>query len=82
MGCNQSKSEKPSRPTGVTVAATVKDTAKAHQPPTSPLAPGEIEKRIVCTKEAGGVKTTFGGVSVRYAYLSQRGFYPDGKYPC
>jgi hypothetical protein len=22
---------------------------------------------------------TFGGVSVRYAYLSQRGYYPDGE---
>jgi hypothetical protein len=24
--------------------------------------------------------TTFGGVSVRYAYLSQRGYYPDGEF--
>jgi hypothetical protein len=24
---------------------------------------------------------TFGGLQVRYAYLSQRGYYPDGKIP-
>lgn len=25
-------------------------------------------------------KATFGGVTVRYAYLSQRGYYPDGEW--
>eukprot|EP00581_Thalassiosira_minuscula_P014769 CAMPEP_0183721474 /NCGR_PEP_ID=MMETSP0737-20130205/13736_1 /TAXON_ID=385413 /ORGANISM="Thalassiosira miniscula, Strain CCMP1093" /LENGTH=728 /DNA_ID=CAMNT_0025951487 /DNA_START=137 /DNA_END=2326 /DNA_ORIENTATION=+ len=36
---------------------------------------GEIDKRIDAIDETR--TATFGGVSVRYAYLSQRGYYPD-----
>ncbi|KAL7537297.1 hypothetical protein ACHAXR_007718, partial [Thalassiosira sp. AJA248-18] len=35
----------------------------------------EIDGRIESIKET--CKATFGGVSTRYAYLSQRGYYPD-----
>lgn len=37
----------------------------------------EIDGRITSIKETR--TATFGGVSVRYAYLTQRGYYPDSK---
>lgn len=37
----------------------------------------EIHKRIDSIPETCTAK--FGGITVRYAYLSQRGYYPDGK---
>mmetsp|Transcript_8367 Transcript_8367/g.12563 ORF Transcript_8367/g.12563 Transcript_8367/m.12563 type:complete len:738 (-) Transcript_8367:107-2320(-) len=38
----------------------------------------EVNQRIDSINET--CATTFGGVSVRYAYLSQRGYYPDDPY--
>ena len=40
-----------------------------------PMTKQQIEKRISSIKET--CVATFGGVSVRYAWLSQRGYYPD-----
>jgi hypothetical protein len=37
----------------------------------------EIDQRIECGETK---KAKFGGVTVRYAYLSQRGYYPDGEF--
>lgn len=42
---------------------------------TDPMTKTEIDKRIESIDETLTAK--FGGVSVRYAYLSQRGYYPD-----
>mmetsp|Transcript_37713 Transcript_37713/g.67912 ORF Transcript_37713/g.67912 Transcript_37713/m.67912 type:complete len:741 (-) Transcript_37713:457-2679(-) len=42
---------------------------------TDPMTKLEIDKRIESIDETLTAK--FGGVSVRYAYLSQRGYYPD-----
>ena len=44
-----------------------------------PLGPSkiEIDQRIDCGETVEG---TFGGVGVRYAYVSQRGYYPDGEF--
>ena len=41
-----------------------------------PMTVAEIESRIECIQHTQSV--TFGGIRIRYAYLSQRGFYPDG----
>lgn len=41
----------------------------------APMSKQEIGKRIESINET--CTATFGGVSVRYAYLSQRGYYPD-----
>ena len=40
------------------------------------LSKPEIDSRIEFGET---VEKTFGGVKVRYAFLSQRGYYPDGK---
>ena len=40
-----------------------------------PMTKQQIEKRINSINET--CVATFGGVSVRYAWLSQRGYYPD-----
>ena len=42
-----------------------------------PMTTCEIKKRINSINET--CVATFGSVSVRYAWLSQRGFYPDGE---
>lgn len=53
-------------------------TDKSNPVEKKPLPPDfNIEELIDCMKET--CKATFGGVSVRYAHLSQRGYYPDGK---
>jgi hypothetical protein len=41
-----------------------------------PMTTAEIESRIDAIEHTKSA--TFGGISVRYAYLSQRGYYPDG----
>lgn len=43
----------------------------------TPMSKQEIGKRIDAIDQT--CTATFGGVTVRYAYLSQRGYYPDGK---
>ena len=43
-----------------------------------PMTKHEIGKRIDSINETR--TASFGGVSVRYAYLSQRGYYPDGTF--
>eukprot|EP00571_Detonula_confervacea_P006864 CAMPEP_0172316432 /NCGR_PEP_ID=MMETSP1058-20130122/28156_1 /TAXON_ID=83371 /ORGANISM="Detonula confervacea, Strain CCMP 353" /LENGTH=755 /DNA_ID=CAMNT_0013030733 /DNA_START=57 /DNA_END=2324 /DNA_ORIENTATION=- len=48
---------------------------KAGRRPSVPMTKLEIGKRIDSIHETR--TETFGGVSVRYAYLSQRGYYPD-----
>ena len=42
-----------------------------------PMTNAEIENRIECSESSR--TATIGGVKVRYAFLSQRGYYPDGK---
>ena len=43
-----------------------------------PMTNAEIENRIECSESSR--TATFGGVKVRYAFLSQRGYYPDGEW--
>ncbi len=66
MGCNHS---------------TIDDTKPGRRLPGSsvaaPRTKREIHTRIESINET--CSATFGGVSVRYAYLSQRGYYPDGE---
>jgi hypothetical protein len=45
----------------------------------SPLSEKEIESRIECSDEAQIMK--IGKIVYRYAYVSQRGYYPDCKFP-
>lgn len=70
MGCTQSSSATEENLTsngeGGTNRKPVRKTA---------LAPAEVDERIDIGP--GTVKATFGGVTMRYASLSQRGFYPD-----
>lgn len=62
MGCNQSSNADKS--------------ASGGRRSSAPLTKPQIDKRIDSIKET--CTATFGGVNVRYAYLSQRGYYPDG----
>ena len=58
--------------------STVTEKAGGRRQSAVPMSKDEIGKRIEsidATKSA-----TFGGVTVRYAYLSQRGYYPDGGF--
>lgn len=40
----------------------------------------EIRDRIECSPAS--VTTSVGTTTLRYAYLSQRGYYPDGGFVC
>jgi hypothetical protein len=42
-----------------------------------PMTNSEIESRIECIERTESL--VLGGMKIRYAYLSQRGYYPDGK---
>lgn len=44
---------------------------------TGPLTETEIEARISAPSETQNINIA--GVSMRYAWVSQRGYYPDGK---
>lgn len=43
-----------------------------------PMTKAEIQSRIESIERTESV--VFGGMKLRYAYLSQRGYYPDGKF--
>jgi serine/threonine protein phosphatase PrpC len=54
-------------------------------PEGSPLSKAEIANRIVCSREPQslfelGITPNGVGVTLRYAYVSQRGYYPDDLY--
>lgn len=44
-----------------------------------PMSNAEIESRIECIEKTETI--VLGGLKLRYAYLSQRGYYPDGEKP-
>lgn len=91
MGCTQSSSAaattekvppsttkaEPPVPQPHPVAAAKKEAAPADKQLSLKKLPNkeEIDGRITSIKETR--TATFGGVSVRYAYLTQRGYYPD-----
>ena len=54
-------------------------------PEGSPLSKAEIANRIVCSREPQslfelGITPNGVGITLRYAYVSQRGYYPDDLY--
>ena len=46
----------------------------------NPLTEDEVNARIVCSKEAERFLLAGSGMTLRYAYLSQRGYYPEDLY--
>ena len=46
----------------------------------NPLTEDEVNARIVCSKAAELFKLGESGITLRYAYLSQRGYYPEDLY--
>jgi len=46
----------------------------------NPLTQDEVNARIVCSKETERFTLGKSGVTLRYAYLSQRGYYPEDLY--
>ena len=70
MGCNSSKHPNNS----------LSNVSNSYEPynktRNNPLTEKEIEMRIESPKEAQNV--TVGGVTYNYAWVSQRGYYPDG----
>ena len=66
MGCCESK------PSDVGVGSHA-----ALNPVEEPMSNAEIESRIESIETTESL--VLGGIKLRYAYLSQRGYYPDGK---
>lgn len=72
MGCSGSKDADPNqgkRPSARNTRPDKKDDPASDS--------GEGEKRIDSIDETR--TANFGGLKVRYAYLSQRGYYPEGE---
>ena len=73
MGCGGSKTQKTTAPAGASVSSA------------GPLSEDEILKRIVMSN-ATSTKKFAGGImekdsyTMRYAFVSQKGYYPNGKY--
>lgn len=73
MGCGSSTASK-------TAGDGMPKSAAAHglgKNRNEPMTNAEVESRIECSESSR--TATFGGIKVRYAFLSQRGYYPDGK---
>lgn len=68
MGCCESK------PSDVVGGGSIAMTG----PNDEPMSNAEIESRIESIEKTE--TAVFGGMKIRYAYLSQRGYYPDGEF--
>ena len=71
MGCCNSKSNSNSKRGSKTGGDIVLETTN------SPLSPYEIECRVEASKVVQTIN--LGDIAISYAWLSQRGYYPDGK---
>lgn len=73
MGCSQSKSS------DETVVDDILQQQQAPKQRRDSMKFGlNMEGRVECSEQTK--HASFGGVKVRYAYFSQRGYYPDGKF--
>jgi hypothetical protein len=50
---------------------------ESNKPPRSPLTKEQINSRIVCSPKTVKAKVS-DKLNIRYAHVSQRGYYPDG----
>ena len=76
MGCGGSKAE--SAPTGGNDHNN--EDGQEEEGDYNPLTEDEVNARIVCSKAAELFKLGDSGITLRYAYLSQRGYYPEDLY--
>ena len=75
MGCGGSK-EEPSKSQQSGGGGNADDEEEDY----NPLTQEEVNARIVCSKEAETFKLGKSPITLRYAYLSQRGYYPEDLY--
>lgn len=80
MGCTQSTAAQQEQPgvKSTTRKTVMKAQTSRDTTPPSTSSKDSMADRITSIDETR--KATFGGVTVRYAYLSQRGYYPDGEW--
>lgn len=77
MGCGGSKETDASAPGG---GGGGDDGGNEDEENYNPLTEDEVNARIVCSKEAELFPLGDTGITLRYAYLSQRGYYPEDLY--
>lgn len=51
-----------------------------HLPTTGPLSPEDFRQRVVCSAGTQEVQLPISGYSLKYAYVSFRGYYPEALY--
>lgn len=51
-----------------------------HLPTTGPLSPQEFRQRLVCSAGTQEVHLPVSGYTLKYAYVSFRGYYPEALY--
>jgi len=77
MGCaNSSSKQPPSDQGGHGGGSDEPEEEEAY----NPLTEDEVNARIVCSREAEIFKLGTSKIALRYAYLSQRGYYPEDLY--
>jgi len=74
MGCTNSKPQSNKSVTQNESALAKEGSLKAI-----PLTAQEIQARIECPNESKPLE--IGGLKMKYAWVSQRGYYPDCKFP-
>ena len=72
MGCAASKPEPAQQQS--------QDDQQDEEGDYNPLTEDEVNARIVCSPKAELFKLGKSGITLRYAYLSQRGYYPEDLY--
>lgn len=78
MGCGASLAQKRHDGGAAKVAPMGAAAMAAKNGARSPLTQDEINSRIVCSPAAVKASVTK-RLAIQYAYVSQRGYYPDGK---
>lgn len=74
FGKQQQKQQGMKRRPSAVVSGGLKDAAFL------PSEEGEGEPRVISCEES--IQTTLGQLNIRYGYISQRGYYPDGTFLC
>ena len=76
MGCGGSTQKQTNDATG----SGADDNIGVDEDQYNPLTEDEVNARIVCSTRADIFALAESGIMLRYAYLSQRGYYPEDLY--
>lgn len=83
MGCcssSQAADSQTTKQTALDRATQLPAGLSFHLPTTGPLSPQDFRQRLVCSAGTQVVHLPTSGYTVKYAYVSFRGYYPEALY--